>query len=80
MRILKFSIIAILLSFVTSCDNKFYCHNDRGIVVNVRKDVNRNEVTILLIDDSTTQNYVNTYVTFPTHKQYNINDTVYFTN
>lgn len=79
MKIIKFSIIAILLSFMTSCDNRFYCHNDRGIVVNVRKDVNRNEVTILLIKDSS-QNTINTYVTFLTHKQYNINDTVYFTN
>lgn len=35
MKIIKFSIIAILLSFMTSCDNRFYCHNDRGIVVNV---------------------------------------------
>lgn len=79
MKIIKFSIIAILLSFMTSCDNRFYCHNDRGIVVNVRKDVNRNEVTILLIKDSS-QNTINTYVTFLTYKQYNINDTVYFTN
>ena len=79
MKIIKFSIIAILLSFMSSCDNRFYCHNDRGIVVNVRKDVNRNEVTILLIKDSS-QNTINTYITFPTHKQYNINDTVYFTN
>ncbi len=38
-----------------------------------------NEVTILLIKDSS-QNTINTYVTFLTHKQYNINDTVYFTN
>lgn len=79
MKIIKFSIIAILLSFMSSCDNRFYCHNDRGIVVNVRKDVNRNEITILLIKDSS-QNTINTYITFPTHKQYNINDTVYFTN
>lgn len=79
MKIIKFSIIAILLSFMTSCDNRFYCHNDRGIVVNVRKDVNRNEITILLIKDSS-QNTINTYVTFLTYKQYNINDTVYFTN
>lgn len=79
MKIIKFSIIAILLSFMSSCDNKFYCHNDRGIVVNVRKDVNRNEITILLIKDSS-QNTINTYVIFLTHKQYNINDTVYFTN
>ena len=79
MKIIKFSIIAILLSFMSSCDNRFYCHNDRGIVVNVQKDVNRNEITILLIKDSS-QNTINTYVTFLTHKQYNINDTVYFTN
>ena len=79
MKIIKFSIIAILLSFMSSCDNRFYCHNDRRIVVNVRKDVNRNEITILLIKDSS-QNTINTYITFPTHKQYNINDTVYFTN
>lgn len=79
MKILKFSIITILLSFMTSCDNRFYCHDDRGIVVNVRKNVNCNEVTILLIKDSS-QNTINTYVTFLTHKQYNINDTVYFTN
>lgn len=79
MKILKFSIITILFSFMTSCDNRFYCHNDRGIVVNVRKNINRNEVTILLIKDSS-QNTINTYVTFLTYKQYNINDTVYFTN
>ena len=79
MRILKLSIIAILLSFMTSCDNRFYCRNDRGIVVNIRKDVNRNEVTIMIIEDSL-QKSINTYITFPTHKQYNINDTVYFTN
>ena len=79
MRILKFIIIIILLSFITSCDNEFYCHNDKGIVVNIQKDVNGNEVTILLIKDST-QNSVNTYITFLTHNQYNINDTIYFVN
>ena len=42
-------------------------------------DVNGNEVTILLIKDST-QNSVNTYITFLTHNQYNINDTIYFVN
>lgn len=80
MRILKFSIIAILLSFMTSCENKFHIDGDKGVVTNIQKDINGNLVTILLIEDSTIQNYVNTYVTFPTHKQYNINDTVYFTN
>lgn len=79
MKILKFSIIAVLLSFMTSCDYKFYCNNDTGVVVNIQKDVNGNEVTILLIKDST-QNSVNTYITFLTHKEYNINDTIYFTN
>lgn len=33
----------------------------------------------MIIKDST-QNSINTYITFPTHKQYNINNTVYFTN
>ena len=80
MRILKFSIIVILLSFMISCDNKFHIYGDKGVVTNIQKDINGNLVTILLIEDSTIQNYVNTYVTFPTHKQYNINDTVYFTN
>lgn len=80
MRILKFSIIAILLSFMTSCYNKFHIDSDKGVVTNIQKDINGNLVTIWLIQDSTIQNYVNTYVTFPTHKQYNINDTVYFTN
>lgn len=81
MRTLKFSIIAILLSFMTSCnDNKFYIDSDKGVVTNIQKDIDGNLVIILLIEDSTIQNYVNTYVTFPTHKQYNINDTVYFTN
>ena len=81
MRILKFSIIAILLSFMTSCIyNDFHICNDKGVVTNIQRDIDGNLVTILLIEDSTIQNYVNTYVTFPTHKQYNINDTVYFTN
>ena len=80
MKILKFIIIITLL-LITSCvDNEFYILNDKGVVTNIRKDINGNLVTILLIEDSTIQNYVNTYVTFPTHKQYNINDTVYFTN
>ena len=80
MKIIKFSIIAILLSFMASCDNKFHIDSNKGVVTNIQKDIGGNLVTILLIEDSTIQNYVNTYITFPTHKQYNINDTVYFTN
>lgn len=79
MRILKFSIIAILL-LITSCvDNEFYILNDKGVVTNIQKDINGNQVTIMIIKDSM-QNSINTYITFPTYKQYNINDTVYFTN
>lgn len=81
MRILKFSIIIILLSFITSCDNEFHCYNDKGIVVNIQKyGNNSSKVTILIIKDPTTENTLNTYITFLTHKQYSINDTVYFTN
>lgn len=78
MRILKFSIIAVLL-FMTSCvDNKFYIYNDKGVVINIKKDIEGNQVTIM-ISKGSKQNSVNTYITFPTHKHYNINDTVYFT-
>lgn len=78
-RILKFSIIVILL-FMTSCaDNKFYIFNDKGVVTNIQKDIDGTQVTIMIIKDSM-QNSINTYITFPTHKQYSINDTVYFTN
>lgn len=79
MRILKFSIIVILL-LITSCvDNEFYILNDKGVMTNIQKDINGNQVTIMIIEDSL-QKSINTYITFPTHKQYNINDTVYFTN
>lgn len=79
MKTLKFIIIITLL-LITSCvDNKFYILNDKGVVTNIQKDINGNQVTIMIIKDST-QNTINTYVTFLTHKQYNINDTVYFTN
>lgn len=78
MRILKFGIIAILL-FMTSCVDDFYISNDKGAVTNIQKDINGNQVTIMIINDSV-QNGINTCITFPTHKQYNINDTVYFTN
>lgn len=79
MKILKFSIIVILL-FITSCvDNKFYILNNKGVVTNIQKDKNGNQVTIMIIKDST-QSSINTYITFPTHKQYNIDDTVYLSN
>lgn len=78
MRILKFGIIAILL-FMTSCVDDFYISNDKGVVINIQKDVDDNQVTIMIINDSV-RNGINTCITFPTHKQYNINDTVYFTN
>ena len=78
MRILKFGIIAILL-FMISCVDDFYISNDKGVVINIQKDVDGNQVTIMIINDSV-RNGINTCITFPTHKQYNINDTVYFTN
>lgn len=79
MKTLKFIIIITLL-LITSCvDNEFYILNDKGVVTNIQKDINGNQVTIMIIKDST-QNSINTYITFSTHKQYNINDTVYFTN
>lgn len=79
MRTLKFSIIVILLSFITSCVDDFCISNDKGVVINIQKYMDCNQVTIMIIDDSV-QNGINTCITFPTHKQYNINDTVYFTN
>ena len=78
MKILKFSIIAILL-FMTSYVDDFYISNDKGVVINIQKDVDGNQATIMIINDSV-RNGINTCITFPTHKQYNINDTVYFTN
>ena len=79
MRILKFSIIAILLSFMTSCDNKFHIDGDKGVVTNIQKDIDGNQVTIM-ITKGPKQNIRDTYITFQTHKHYNINDTVYFKN
>lgn len=78
MRTLKFSIIAILL-FMTSCIDDFCISNDKGVVINIQKDIDGNQVTIMIINDSV-RNGINTCITFPTHKQYSINDTVYFTN
>lgn len=38
MKTLKFSIIAILLSFITSCDNvRYYIPNDKGVVISIKK-------------------------------------------
>lgn len=79
MRRLKFSIIVTILLFMTSCVDNFYISNDKGVVINIQKDINGNQVTIMIINDSI-QNGINTYITFPTYKQYSINDTVYFTN
>lgn len=79
MGILKFSIIAILLSFITSCDNDAACYipSDKGIVTSIEKVENGNEVTIKLIQNPK-KCCVYTHVVFPTRKQYNINDTIYF--
>lgn len=79
MRTLKFSIIVAILLFMASCVDDFYISNDKGIVINIQKGINGNQVTIMIINDSV-QNGINTCITFPTHKQYNINDTVYFSN
>lgn len=83
MRILKFSIIAILLSFMISCsDPRYYVPNDKGVVVGIQKVQNDNEVTIMIIRNPKQRDLrgIDNYITFLTHKQYNINDTVYFTN
>ena len=78
MKILKSSIIAILLSFITSCnnDNKCYLPSDKGVVVAIKKVDKGNEVIIKLIKDSKDYCFY-THVIFLTHKQYNINDTIY---
>lgn len=81
MRILKFSIIAILLSFITSCDNgRYYIPNDKGVVISIEKVQNENEVTIAIIKNPNQKGIEigEYYLTFITHKQYNINDTIYF--
>lgn len=81
MKVLIFIIIVTLL-FITHCaDNKYYINNDKGVVVNIKKVKNDNEVTIRMIrhTDKTNLTGVETYVTFLTRMQYNINDTIYFT-
>lgn len=82
MKVLIFIIIVTLL-FITHCaDNKYYIQNDKGVVVSIKKGKNDNEITIRMIShpDKTNLTGVETYVTFLTRKQYNINDTIYFTN
>ena len=81
MKVLIFIIIVTLL-FISHCaDNKYYINNDKGVVVNIKKGKNDNEVTIRMIShpDKTNLTGVETYVTFLTRTQYNINDTIYFT-
>lgn len=81
MKVLIFIIIITLL-FISHCtDNKYYINNDKGVVVNIKKVQNDNEVTIRMIShpDKTNLTDVETYVTFLTRTQYNINDTIYFT-
>ena len=76
MKILKFSIIIFLLLFMTSC-NRYYIPSDKGVVISIKKVENINEVTIKI---STSKiNSTDAYITFPTNKQYNIDDVVYFT-
>ena len=81
MKVLIFIIIVTLL-FISHCtDNKYYINNDKGVVVNIKKGKNDNEITIRMIShpDKTNLTDVETYVTFLTRAQYNINDTIYFT-
>lgn len=81
MKVLIFIIIVTLL-FITHCtDNKYYINNDKGVVVNIKKVQNDNEVTISVIRNPKYRDLtgMDTYITFTTHKQYNINDTIYFT-
>ena len=78
MRALKFSLVGILLS-ITSCIQKVGIIGDKGVVVGITKDGNRNNVEILIINDSIEYNS-NTYIIFPTQKQYHINDTIYLVN
>ena len=76
MKILKSSIIASLLLFMTSC-NRYYIPSDKGVVISIKKVENINEVTIK-INTSKLSN-TDAYITFLTNKQYNIDDVVYFT-
>ena len=77
MKILKSSIIAVLLLFIASCNKYQYVPSDKGVVVKVRKVENINEVTIKI--NASKASDIDVYVTFLTNKQYNIDDVVYFT-
>lgn len=78
MKVLKFSVIAALLSFITSCDDRHYITNDKGVVVAIQGMEKGNEVTIRILRSSI-RTVGSTYITFYTHKSYSINDTIYFT-
>lgn len=78
MKTLKSSIIVILLLFITSCNRDYKCYlaSEKGVVVTVKKVDKGNKVIIKLIKDPKEYGFY-THVIFLTHKQYNINDTIY---
>lgn len=76
MKILKFSIIAALLLFMTSCNRYHYIPCDNGVVIGIKKDGNANKVTIKINPSKVSD--TDTYITFLTNKKYNIDDVVYF--
>lgn len=76
MKILKFSIIASLLLFMTSCERHHYIPCDNGVVVGIEKVENANKVTIKI--NPYRNSDFETFVTFLTNKKYNIDDVVYF--
>lgn len=76
MKILKFSIIAALLLFMTSCNRYHYIPCDKGVVIGIKKDGNANKVTIKI--NASKVSDADTYITFLTNKKYNIDDVVYF--
>ena len=68
MKVLIFIIIVTLL-FISHCtDNKYYINNDKGVVVNIKKGKNDNEITIRMIShpDKTNLTDVESY---KTHKK-----------
>ena len=75
MKILKSSIIASLLLFMTSC-NRYYIPSDKGVVISIKKVENINEVTIKI--NASKVSDTDAYITFLTNKQYNVDDVVYF--
>lgn len=77
MKILKFSIIIVLLLFITSCNKFQYVPGDKGVVIKVKKVENINELTIKI--NPYKKSGIDNYMTFLTNKKYNIDDVVYFT-